>query len=408
MILALLVSLCGAAFGLEIERFASYEHVLAIEVEEGRALVGTTGGSYRVGLAPGWPSEPAQETPKPPPASPTTAERGYPVTALAQVRDARYVGTFGGGLLLWGRPVAGIPPGVTALAVTPRGLLVGTDHGLFAVDGARVDRIGLRGLPDDNVNVLAAGAGGLWIGHYDGGVSNLSSGVWRHWGEADGLPPDRALDLALDGRRLWGATEKGVFWIGDGRVRVPPERLLAEPTSALFVAGGRVYAAQPGRVVVWKDGAVSLIKVPESRPQRLWVKGPVIWLAGLEGLYRIAAGRVDRFDAVTSTLPGNWITALAGFRGGLLVGTYDAGLATLGARPRLAAPGAWANVGALAVDGERVAVGGREEGLHVLDRGVWRRLDVIDGLPGNDVSAVAFDGGDLWVGTPSGLARLRF
>jgi ligand-binding sensor domain-containing protein len=410
-VIFLLALFCGAASALETERFPSYAHVLAIEVRGESAVVATSGGAYRLGLSTGWPVAPVDSGPRGK-AAPVGFEPvlGFPVTALARSGGMGYAGTFGGGLRLLpsGRRVEGVPSVVTALAPAAGGLLCGTERGLYFVSGSSAVPVGPRGLPDENVNVLAVGRDELWVGHFDGGVSRLSRGEWRHWGLEDGLPSEWVDDLVLEGGRLWGATEKGVFWIEGGTVTRPSQPALNEPSAALFVSSGAVYVAQPGKILVWRSGVLSALDVPEKHPQRLWVEGPVVWLAGLEGLYRVENGKVERQDVLSGSLPGNWITAVTGWRGGLLIGTYDAGLAALGERTVALKPDAWVNVGALAVSGGRVAVGGREEGLHVLADGVWRRYGAADGLPGDDVSAVAFDGDALWVGTRSGLAKVKF
>ncbi|MBI3554388.1 MAG: hypothetical protein HY077_17970 [Elusimicrobia bacterium] len=400
--------LCAGAFGLEIERFPSYSRIVAIEVHRDSALVSTTGGAYRLSFSPGLRAEAVSDEPSAaPPAAALPPVEGFPVTA----RVDGYAGTFGGGLrrLPSGERVAGTPDVVTALAASPVGLLCGGEHGLFLVSHRGVSLVGLRSLPEENVNALAVGGGALWIGHFDGGLSSLSSGVWRHWGLAEGLPSEWVDDVSWDGERLWGATEKGVFWISDGRAVAPDEPRLREPSSALFFSRGSTYIAQSGRVLVWTRGRLSSLAVPEKHPQKLWVEGRTVWLAGLEGLYRLRDDKVLRYDALGGPLPADWITALAVRNGTLLVGTYDAGLFSLsGGKSKTLRRKVWVNVGALAVDGEAIALGAREDGLHLLRDGSWTRVARRDGLPGDDVSAVAFDGTrTLWVGTRSGLARVR-
>ena len=45
-------------------------------------------------------------------------------------------------------------------------------------------------------------------------------------------------------------------------------------------------------------------------------------------------------------------------------------------------------------------------GLAYWDGAAWSRMGLAEGLPGEDVSAVLFDEGKLWVGTRTGLARV--
>lgn len=356
--------IAALALAASLESFPSYERVIALEARGERTLVTTGGGSYYL--------EP---------------DGTYTLT-----RDSA--------------PASGTPPAVVdavpGLVSARLGDLLATDRGLFRASSGTLTRLGPPGLPDENVNALAVGAGALWVGHFDRGLSRLKDGVWRRWGAEDGLPSEWIDDLAVDGPRLWGATEKGAFVVvGDSVTLVD-----REPTAAVFASSGSAWLAQPGRVVVLRpDGTRESFSTPERHPQRIRVEGGTIWLAGLDGLYELARGKIARHGVLDGALPADWITALAPWEGGLLVGTYDAGLAALGEAPPL--PGAWINVGALVSRPGLIAAGGREEGLHLFRRGRWVRLGRAEGLPGEDVSAVAFDGDWLWVGTRSGLARLR-
>ena len=190
---------------------------------------------------------------------------------------------------------------------------------------------------------------------------------------------------------------------------VPQGGVLTAPSSALHVRGVNVYVAQPKRVVVVSPESTRTEAMPEAHPQRVWADESGIWVAGLDGLYRLKGHDVARYGAIDGALPSNWVTAVASWAGGLLVGTYDGGLVQLDAdgssRPVL--EHAWVNLGALAASGGRVAVGEMDGGLWLHDRGAWRRLKREDGLPSNDVTAVLFDGDKLWVGTREGLARVE-
>lgn len=334
---------------------------------------------------------------------------GFPVTSLAVYGGTLYAGTFGGGLrhVPSGSRVSGIPDAVTALASAEQGLLVGTERGSFILSGGRVSVLGAAGPADGHVVRILRGGSALWAAHFDRGLSRLQDGVWRSWGAGDGLPSEWLDDLAWDGDKLWGATEKGVFWMVGDRVVRPSLSELTQATASVFFSSGTMYLAQAGRVLAFKDGAVVVMTMPEQHPQRLLAADGVIWVAGLDGLWKLSEGAVTRYGVIDGRLAGDWVTALAAGPSGLLVGTYDAGLAVLGSSVSLKAD-AWVNLGALALDGQRVAVGETAAGLSVWDGTAWSKYRAADGLPGEDVSAVCFDGPDLWVGTRTGLARVRF
>lgn len=333
---------------------------------------------------------------------------GFPVTGTAAYGGVLYAGTYGGGLrrMPSALRVPGAPDAVTALAASERGLLIGTERGLHLFKDGRVRKLEATGPADGHVVKLVHGGDAVWAGHFDRGVSRYKDGRWRSWGKAEGLPSEWIDDLAWDGTRLWGATEKGVFWIEGETVARPSDERLRAPTSALSVSSGTVHLAQAGRILAWSQGTVTAVESPEQHPQRLLVRDGVIWLAGLDGLWRFEGGESRRHGVLDGSLPGDWVTALAAGPRGLIVGTYDAGLTVLGSTASLKSD-AWVNLGALDGDGERLAVGEMAAGLSLWDGSAWSKLGAADGLPGDDVSAVLFDGPDLWVGTRTGLARVR-
>ncbi|MBI5200404.1 MAG: hypothetical protein HY925_02360 [Elusimicrobia bacterium] len=413
-----LLLLAVPVLGLEV--FPSHGHVRAIRFEAEGAVVTTAGAEFRV---PGLSriDGPAEwggcryETTE------AGVRRrcgsrdelvpvgGFAASGVAVHRGELFVGTYGGGLRrLYGGRVGGIPDSVTTLAATTGGLLCGTEDGLYRLGPKGVERLDPPSLPAPNVSALATGGGALWIASFDGGLAALDEGHWHRWTKADGLPSDWIDDLAYDGDKLWGATEKGIFWLAQGRVVRPETEDLRRPTSALFAAEGRMYLAQAGRVLVLSADGMRAVEIPEKHPQRVWADGGEIWVAGLRGLYRVRGETVTRFGAAQKQLPADWVTAIAPWEGGFLVGTYDGGLVHLSAdgAPRPVLDKAWVNLGALAAKDGRVAVGEMDGGLWLQDGGAWRHLRREDGLPSNDVTALAFEKDSLWIGTREGLARL--
>lgn len=428
-----LLLLACAASAATVETFPSYARVRAVAVDGEQVFVATEDGAYRLDLVSGRSeSHPFPASAAPPAARlgdceyrpdelgarrvcPRLAETvlpagGFPVTAVAVHAGALYAATYGGGLrrVPSGARVPGVPDAATALAATADGLLIGTERGLYRVrGGGAAVPAGPAGPADGHITRLLRADGALWVAHFDRGVSRLENGVWRRWGRADGLP-EWVDDLAWDGTRLWVAEEKGVFWIAGERVVRPADPRLARPTTALAAAGGAVRLAQAGRVLAWREGELAETAVPEEHPQRLLGDERGAWLAGMDGLWRVEGGTATRLGAHDGRVPDDWVTALALSSGALVAGTYDAGLVRVGAGPaEPELPRVWVNLGALDADGARLAVGEMERGVRVFDGAAWTRFGAAEGLPGEDASAVLFDGPDLWVGTRTGLARLR-
>jgi ligand-binding sensor domain-containing protein len=195
----------------------------------------------------------------------------------------------------------------------------------------------------------------------------------------------------------------------DGRVAVPDSGELRRPSSAVFARAGAVYVAQPNRLLILTPEKSRAVELPEAHPRRVWADGGEVWVAGMDGLYRVRGKTVTRMGAINGKLAAQRVAALAPWEGGLLVGTHDGGLLHVGAdgAARPVFDRAWANLGTLAALGERIAVGETGGGLWLHDGGTWRRLKREDGLASNDVTAVLFENDFLWVGTKEGLARLR-
>ncbi len=426
----IILLLAAAAFAAEVETFPSCARVKAAVFLEDAAVAVAEDGACRYALDGSKTTylEAAEMAPPPPArfggcayvpreegllrrcerlADEVLPAGGFPVTSAAAYGGALYAGTFGGGLrrMPSGERVAGLPDAVTALEGSERGLLVGSDRGLFLYKDGKVRALGTAAPADGHVVRLLKADGALWAAHFDRGLSRYKDGVWTRYTVADGLPTDWVDDLAWDGLRLWGATEKGVFWISDGKVERPDDARLKRATSAVHVANGKVLLGQARKIVTWEQGRVTETATPEEHPQRLLVSGPIVWLAGLDGLWKLEGGKIERYGVIDGRLPGDWVTALAESPRGLLVGTYDAGLTVLGSSVPLNAD-SWVNPGALDRDGERLAVGENGTGLAFWDGNSWSRWGIGEGLPGEDVSAVLFDEGKLWVGTRTGLARM--
>jgi ligand-binding sensor domain-containing protein len=295
----------------------------------------------------------------------------------------------------------GLPsPNVTALAIGDDALYVGTfDRGVAAVrrdrDDGSLSIDPVEGLIDDRVNALVVRRDGgveeLWVGTARG-ASRVRAGQVTHFTEADGLPDDHVNAILADADTVRLITTRGYAEITAGGLR----RVL--PENGLPMT--RLYAAARG-----SDGA--------------------LWLGGAHGAARFGCEHAvcdapswSTAHALSGELPDDYVTALLGTGDDLWIGTYSSGLARKSGRrwsvlrePEL--PSGWINTGALAAWHGRVWAGTVERGLIVSppqrpgeDEGRWTSLNVADGLPSSDVTALAADDDGLWVGTRGGLARV--
>ena len=102
---------------------------------------------------------------------------------------------------------------------------------------------------------------------------------WENFTTANGLPDDHVFNVAVDGNRVWAATENGLGLYEDGKWKVyRPEDGLAH-RAVLFVA-------------------------PDKRTGD-------VWIATMGGLSRLSAGRLDTFTQLNSGLPNDVVYGVA-------------------------------------------------------------------------------------------------
>lgn len=377
-----------------------------------------------------------------------------------------WVGTFGAGAfrLRGGRverfgPSRGLAsPLVTSLAATrgPDGdpvVWAGTrDAGLFRLAGERFEAV--RAGPSlSEIYTLAAGAGvrsgTLWVGTRLAGLSRVQEAPWAAFDRATGLPGEQVfsfLEEAGPGGRpaVWLGTSSGIAVVEDGRLlRQGPENGLPPYQVRSLVSfpspGGRreVWASLTGAGLWRRDGG--RWKPVEARPAfRSDDAGPlladedeagrpVLWVGSeRSGLGRFSGGRWKAWG-VADGLPAESVLSLLATPGPagrtLWVGTRGGGLAEIsGGRVvaihdrRTGLPNN--HVLALAV---ATGPGGARELWAGTRGGVARRpLDTpgagwsvlseesAPSLPNNNVFTIApVPGGDVFLGTNRGVARLR-
>jgi hypothetical protein len=139
-----------------------------------------------------------------------------------------------------------------------------------------------------------------------------------------------------------------------------------------------------------------------------------LWAGSWGGGVSVLRGRQwRRYSTQNSTLPGDWISALAWGQGGVWVATYGGGLAhyrddrwAIYTRANSGLPSDWLT--ALLADETTGSlwIGTERAGLaHRSADGQWRYFPLPSGL-GDEVTALARRADELWVGTPSGVAVL--
>ena len=250
---------------------------------------------------------------------------------------------------------------------------------------------------------------------------------FQSWGSREGLPQNTINGIAQtpDGY-LWIATRSGLVRFDGVRVTLIEMGSLAQ--TLLTDGAGRLWTGfESGRLVV-RDGRTGQAASPS---EIAWTPGPgetvqalfadredTLWVGTQRGLARVRGGRLDRVELSggiggADAGLGGAVTAITRTPDGALwVGTADRGLV------RFAGGAARVYTARDGLPDDRIrtlAAGpggdlwvGTFSGLGRLRAGAWTSFTDRDGLPSDTINALLADrDGNLWVGTQHGLCRFR-
>jgi len=333
---------------------------------------------------------------------------------------------------------------VLAIAQTNDGFLwLGTEAGLVRFDGVEFqtfDRNSIPALPGSDIRcLLAAPDGALWIGT-NAGLVRWKDGAVKTFTTQDGLLDNGILALSegTDGI-LWAWTEHGPAQMIAGRFapkgtvdHIPLSSGLENPGTAIFhklMPNGTVVSGSSNglNLVGAKKSAGSSMflavgrELPGSRIQTVFAdREGALWIGTNAGLVRWVNGKVDRFPVTDPLATASILGLMEDREGDLWVGTEingfdvlrDQRFRTIDTRDGLTSD----RVTTVVEDAAGTLwAGTQEDGLNALRRdagsAAWRTvrsLTVNNGLASNVIlSLAAAPNGDLWVGTPDGLNRIR-
>lgn len=184
----------------------------------------------------------------------------------------------------------------------------------------------------------------LWVATIGHGLSvlDLKTGSWRTYGRKDGLPGDNVVTLCATPGSVWAGTVTG----GVGRLDLLTGRW------TVYRAGGR-------------DG------LPTNNVKAIAFDGTRMWF-GTHGKGVVSCTEQGEdwktYNTANSGLTSNYVYSLAfSPRGELWLGTLEGGAVSFNPQT-----------------------------------GKWARLGIRDGLPGNDIIAIAFEKRHIWFGTLNG------
>ena len=322
------------------------------------------------------------------------------------------------------------------LAASDGALWIGTSEGLARWKNGTMAVFSMRnGLPGNEIRALVETDGGaIWV-WTNGGLAR-----WNGEGfvapSRDGMSLKEASAVLPDGKGgLWVVTTHALVSYGNGKwtqskwqkswPRDGVALLQRLPMGTLALAGNS------SLVVVRDDHQVMHLtagkEIPGTRIQALLAdREGSLWIGTNGGLARLADGKLQIFPATDPLASASVLSLWEDREGDLWVGTETEGLQilrdrrflTLGVREGLASDATSTVVedrsGTLWVGTPGWGLSAMRLKLHEAGAGSFptrsavRTYTVRDGLASNIIlSLAAAPNGDLWVGTPDGLNRIR-
>ncbi len=342
-------------------------------------------------------------------------------SGIAEFRGGRFHGTIADGAFAKAlhyegkRLVIGTLDDDVEAIVEAQGQTVTVKRGEIRIAGKREIAAGPGLLTDGNIAALAVEPGGrLWVGYFDRGLDLIDGTTSTHI-EDEHLFCINRIVPTRDGAIV--ATANGlVFADRAGKPRQVLGRrdgLLADHVTDVLVERGQIAAATPAGVTfLGPSGPESLYAFHGLVNNHVYSLASYNgqWIAGTLGGASFIDGRVVRASYTTANSPlrHNWISALTTAGDRLYAGTYGAGVYVFdGIRWEPSSPSFEVNPNAMVSTEAAVYAGTLGQGLAIFDRSSGRWTFDTAGLPSLNVTALAAQAGQLWIGTGNGLVRRK-
>jgi ligand-binding sensor domain-containing protein len=335
----------------------------------------------------------------------------FTTTWSLTIAAALSLGTNSGGAAVadTGRAVHTSLEEVHACAPTDDGVLAGTLGGLALVgfDGTVAKTwTSIDGLPGTRVHAIVADDKGWWIGTEGGAARVTLAGDTLTIGRTVETEPVR--DLLVSGGRLYIGTWGGGVYRASltGKARAKKLRFAgrvnkrAQRVTALAEHKRTIFAATAGNGVFTVKGNSLRRAQTVSARTFAWsmqsVRGELL-IGTVDGLLSLGAnGPAERIGQSD-------IRELAKLDGKVIAGTFGEGARSYRAGHLLGAKGLPAKANflhSIGSNGDAACLGGHD-GLWTRKSksSTWRKADLRDGPPSNDIAALAVAGDRLWVGS---------
>ncbi len=320
------------------------------------------------------------------------------------------------------------PEEVRQFLETDDGVLVLTRRGLFEVKAHAFGWKNVLGprpavLTDRNISALAVDKNGqLWVGYFDRGLDVLPNGHDRALHvENDHVFCINRIFPDLGGQTVEVATANGLVRFDAGgkpqQVLGKADGLIADHVTDVVPYGNGLAIATPaGITFLDSDGARSMYAfhgLVNNHVYALGTSGDGLMVGTLGGLSALEKGFVKaNYTAGNSGLKHNWITAVVRVGNEWMVGTYGSGILGLADSGKFhsyeaATAPMQINPNAMLVTQAHVFAGTLGNGLLVYDRVKAHWTAITEGLPSQNVAALAGSGNYVYIGTDNGLVRIE-
>lgn len=285
------------------------------------------------------------------------------------------------------------------------------------------------GLGDDSVSTIRFDGDDVWVGTWLGGITRYSrsQGRFQHYTVKNSdLVSDLIRDLWIEGSRVWTATFEGLSWFDKrtdawqtvlavaGLAYQRVKCVLTHEKTLWVGTIGNGVSAFDLRTEQWRSWGVA-DGLPDANIVTIAATPGSVWAGAL-------AGGIARYDIRDGGRWRTWNNAAGSpvanvkamvFDGQRLwIATHGGGLLSCDergndwrryTRANSGLPSDFVHAVTVAADG-RIWVGTLEGGAASFDQktGAWKVIDIRDGLPGNDVTTIAFEGRSIWFGTLNG------